>query len=94
MSTLRYNSLKFRRVGIVSMSMCGMYRTRELRPGLFISERAWGAGEKSRFLYAPWCFIGFGKTEKEARNQCRQHALRKSQIDAKQILKELGIPTS
>ena len=72
-----------------------MYRTRELRPGLHISERAWGASDgKSRFLYAPWCFIGFGKTEREARDQCRKHANRKSMIDAKQILKELGIPTS
>lgn len=86
--------LDFKRVGINSVSMCGMYRTRQLRPGLFISERAWGAGEKSRFLYAPWCFIGFGKTEREARQQCRAHANRKSaMIDAKQILKELGIPT-
>jgi len=93
-SSLSDNSLKFRRAGLVSMSMCGMYRTRELRPGLFISERAWGPAEKSRFLYAPWCFIGFGKTEREARDQCRKHASRNSMIDAKQILKELGIPTS
>jgi hypothetical protein len=69
---------------------------------LYISERAWGSFEKPVKLYAPWCFIAFAKTEREARSHCRKHskskrqidAKSKRQIDAKQILEELGIPTS
>lgn len=86
--------MEFKRVGIKSYSKCAMYRTRQLRPGTYISERNYFAGEKPKNLYSPWCFIAFAKTEREARANCRKHASSKGMIDAKQILKELGIPTS
>ncbi len=86
--------MEFKRVGLRSYSNCGKYRTRQLRPGIYISERNWHAQEKPIHLYAPWCFIGFAKTEREARANCRKHASSKPMIDAKEILKELGIPTS
>ncbi|WP_157375552.1 hypothetical protein [Alcanivorax hongdengensis] len=86
--------MEFYKEGQFSYTKCGSYRTRELTPGLFISERAWGAFEKPIKLYAPWCFINFAKTEREARAHCRKHANSRRQLDAKQILTELGIPTS
>ena len=86
--------MEFKRIGTKSYSSCGIYRTNQLKPGLYISERAWGAFEKPVTMYAPWCFIAFAKTQREARSHCRKHANSKRQIDAKQILEELGIPTS
>ena len=73
-----------------SFSECGMYRTRKLRDGIYLAERLWRPGEKLRHLYAPWCFIGFGKTERQARDFCRRHS-EKAKTDARAILRDCGL---
>ena len=46
---------------------------RELRPGLFVSERTWLPFEKPAHLYAKaWCFVGFADTEAKAKTLCEQ----------------------
>ncbi len=65
--------LTFRRMANHSYSTCGLYRVRELRPGLFISERTWLPREKPQHLYATaWCFVGFSDTEDKAKRVCQQ----------------------
>lgn len=65
--------LIFRRIAKRSYSTCGLYRVRELRPGLFVSERTWLPFEKPAHLYAKaWCFVGFADTEAKAKTLCEQ----------------------
>lgn len=86
--------MEFKRVGLKSYSLCGVYRTFELKPGLFIAERVYYVSERPQHLYAPWCFVAFARSERQARNNCRLHASAKPMTDAKKILQELGIPCS
>jgi len=65
--------LIFRRIAQRSYSTCGLYRVRELRPGLFVSERTWLPFEKPAHLYAKaWCFTGFTDTEAKAKALCER----------------------
>ncbi|MBQ26082.1 hypothetical protein [Alcanivorax sp.] len=66
-------TLVFRHVGNSAYSVCGLYRVRELRTGLFIAERTWLPYEKPAHLYAKaWCFVGFSKNEQHAKTLCEQ----------------------
>ena len=73
-----------------SFSECGMYRVRKLRDEIYIAERLWSAGEKPWRLYAPWRFIGFAKTERQARDLCRSRS-GKAETDARAILRHCGL---
>lgn len=72
MSTTTHK-LTFRRIHNRTYSLCGLYRTRQLRPGLFVSERTWFPHEKPAHLYAKaWCFVGFADTEEQAQTLCKR----------------------
>ena len=73
-----------------SFSQCGLYRTRKLREGIYVAERCWSAGELPKHQYAPWRFMGFGKTEREVRALCRTHASEEN-TDARAILRDCGL---
>ena len=57
----------------VAGALRSSYRTRQLRPGLFVSERTWFPHEKPAHLYAKaWCFVGFADSEEQAQTLCKR----------------------